>query len=580
MKVQKVISENNFEKLDTSKFNRLFLPMLKYLRDNKQLFFYLLLLFVSCLIRIPYFFYLSEPDFGGDIDKYYAVASYLTSEKVKTVGYPSVGYPFFLRICELIYNKAYVVVIGQNILCVFSLSLFYFGVTNFFKKYFAYVSIILIGFSTANATLVYESAYYPESILSSLLIISLALLFYFLNSKKIIILYILSFIIVLAITVRPTSLVFYMMFFLFLIWIIYTKIVTIKKGVFILTTLVFLSISFALYNFSSPIYKQFNIITYAPELSDKDIINDYYESLNLPEIKELLSIIPDNTYPFSAVKKMTNGNLDDKFEYYRNYLMYGLYFKFDGDNLIGNISSTDPIVIDSLFNGDRNYLIIKDKLQRKYKTKEMNYAWLNDDELKLANFRYFFKYFYVDKVQTESIIYDEYNKDFYSYILRIRWGGHYIYNYLGNSYLDNMKKNPNDNLFRKIMKEKKFPKKDLEDLDDEYWKMKTSLIYRLFLHPIELIQPILFRNIVYPIVYFFVFIYSLFLFVKSRGKEIVPFIAIVGCSMLLIINVLHSYHFSFLYFRYTHSVSFIYYFSMIMFPFLIFNRKKILCNAQ
>jgi len=563
--------------------NLFFSSSIKILQDNKQILFFFLLLFVSSLIRIPYFIYLSEPDFGGDVNQYYSVTSYFSNEKVRTVGYPTVGYPFYLRMCELIDNTTSMVVIGQNFLSILSLSLFYFAITSFFKKYYLFISIVLIGFSTSNATLAYESAYYPDSILSSLLIISLAILFFYLNNRKVIWLYLLSFVIVLAVAVRPSSILFYILFILFFIWLLYTKKITMKKGVILLGALVFFSLSLALYNYLSPIYKQFNIITYPSQQLEVENKSPVFEYLNLLEVNELFSLIPNDKYPFSAVKKIRDGNLDEKFEYYRNYLMYGLCFKFEDDKLVGNISGNSPIYIDSFFiknNSKKNkFLILKEKLKIKYKKKEMYYVCPIENELKFVNFRYFFKYFYIDKVKTELVIYDEYNQEFYSRTLRIRWGGHYVNNYLGNQYLDEMKSNPKDILFKSIVKEKKYTKKGLEDLDEKYWKMKTSLIYRLFLHPIELIQPILFRNIIYPIVYFIVLIYSLFLFIKNRGKEVEPFIALLGCSMLLIINVLHSCHFSFLYFRYTHSVSFIYYFTMIMLPFLIFYKNKSLNNA-
>jgi len=532
--------------------------------ERRKLFGFIVLLVFSILIRAPYFYYLSEPEFGGDIDQYYLLSNYVFDLKAQYVGYPNVGYCVFLKFCEFLNNTTSCVVFMQNLISVISIILFYFSAVNYLKKYYLYISFILIGFSTSNLCLAFESTFIPDSLLLSLLILCFAFILFYLETRNVFFLYFMFLSAIGAVSIRPTGIIFYSSIVFILFWFFYVKYVNLKQLIKLFFAFILFSTTIAFYNWISPMYKTFNIISFPPTAKYIDLYTDTTD-----ELSRIISYLPQNIPPLSSVNTINKSNdYNEIFAEYRTNILYGINFYFIEDNLYAKTSSSPQICLDSIFSKSKHmkkFLFYKKKYAEKHLNKNKLYC-LNNLKTRTSNFIYFFKYFYSKGVKTNSYDFDTYNCSFYTDNLNKRWWAHNCYHYLGNVYLDNSK---NTDLVNQILKEKKYTHHSLLEYDNIYWSLKNSRIYRYFIKWIEIIQPIVFRSYLYIILFFIGFIISIFNLIKSKFHSSISFVTILSCFILLLINYLNSVYSNFLYLRYTVQVHFIYYLVVIMLPFLI-----------
>ena len=523
------------------------------------------------IVRLPYFIYMPIPFINGDAFEYNRVINLLESGANVQIGFPGIGYPLLILLCEKISNTTIFFFFIQSLLQLLAVLLFYTYYKIYIEKYLFFVAMILVGYLTSNINLYYDTAYHPDSLMGSLFIFSIALFLRVIYNPSYFYFAILSFVIIFSVSVRANGIVLIPLVFLYLIYIlIATKsfIITLKYGtLFLLPTLIL-----CLFHYFSPIYKTFNIISYQSESMASGSI--YIGSKTI--------------YPNHSVwKKIENLNLN-KFFYTnkidKNALFddttFAIFVMAQQRGYMIHQNNQNEIIIDNFNDSRSNWATInldrelhpKDKLKYIELKKHFKVNFNNqklvlvppiDFKHKLMHFIGFYQLFY-KSIDLNGTILGFENLSFYDINTKMRYGN--CYNELqSSSYKNDLKR-----VYKELYTLKSFSENNLlYKIDQDSWRMKTSKFYRWILAPFYKIQPILFRNFLFPLVFNGVFILSLIGVFYSKFKSKILIFSLISSLVLFITNFLFSFIFCYSYTRYTYQVSFVYYVSLVILPILI-----------
>jgi hypothetical protein len=521
------------------------------------------------LFRLPYFFWMPITNFDGDAVEYYNILEALRVYSDSPIYYPTIGYPLFLRICELILNKSIFVVFAQSLLQLFSVLLLFYSVKIVLNKYIIFISVILLGYLTSNLNLYYDSSIYPDSLLSSLYIIYASFFILTMKYKSLWFYSFLSLIIAFSISVRASAVILIPSFLCLLIFNIYQS-RNLKIFLMQLLPLLVFVLIFSSFNYFSPLYKTFGIIVNKPS-EQKEVLNTYPSNIKDKFLNQLALLLNHPGMNNILIYNNTK-NPDSLFTAYRWELQRGVKLFIKKDSLYYQNSEWAVTNLDAFaVSNNKNYYQYteyKNYFKIKFAESNVYYNVDKDLELKKLLFVYFFKYFY-KTVQLNGYTMGFENKDFYSQNLRGRYWSYYVQ----RSWINwAMTKDfyVTDRVVNRTCKEYWTDDvKTLDDLDNVCWVMKSSRYYRWIIAPFYRIQPILFRNFLFPILFIFSFSLSLIGLFFSQFRERLFLVVFCILSLLILTNLIHSVILSFLYLRYTYQVSFVYYLSVAFMPMML-----------
>ena len=516
------------------------------------------------------------PFINGDAFEYNRIINLLESETKLQIGFPSIGYPLLILFCESIKDTTTFFFLVQSVLQLFAVLLFYHCYRTYINKYVIYVAILLVGYLTSNINLYYDTAYHPDSFVGSLFIVSIALFIRIIFNPSNLYFGILSFVILFSIAVRANGIILFPIVFCYLIYVfINTK--SFKQifkliGIFLIPTFIL-----CCFHYFNPIYKTFNIISYQSHIMAPGGI--YAESIKLDiddEIWKKVESFGLNQYFYNDKIEKNKIYSDSNFVVYVMAQQRGYSIQMDknDDVIIENFNDTRnkwaTINLGHLFlkNKKVDYLNFKKYYKEKYNNKKLVFLPRIDLDLKLMHFVGFFKLFYKD-IDLKGTILGYENKSFYDENVKMRYGN--IYNeIIINSNIKNKKR-----VYKELFVLKNLSKQQyFQKYDKDSWRLKVTKYYRYFLSPFYKIQPFLFRNFLWPILFIGIFLFSLFGLFYTKFKSKIFVFSVITCLLLILTNVLFSFYFCYSYTRYTYQVSFIYYVTLIILPTLIQDFRK------
>ena len=516
------------------------------------------------------------PFINGDAFEYNKIINLLENESNYRIGFPGIGYPLLILFCEKINNSVNFFFFIQSVLQLFSVLLFYYNYKVYLKKYLLIVAVVLAGYLTSNVNLYYDTAYHPDSFLGSLFIVSIALFLRLIYNPSYFYFTILSFVIVFSISVRANGVVMIPLVFCYLIFIFIStrKIKSVLKyvGIFLIPTLLLCG-----FNFLSPIYKTFNIISFQSESTAPEGL--YYNAKIVDTESEIWKKIENlNLDDYLYTDKIDRSSIFDDTTFavlvtsrQRGLLIHqNLINELILENLTDSRNNWGSLNLDSILDCNNNeYQKFKIFFAKNYNKKKIIVLPPSNIKYGCMHFVGFYELFYKSLDIHGNVLGYE-NLSFYDENIKKRYGN--CYSELKNDYnLKNKKR-----VYKELYALKKLSENNLLlKIDQDNWKMKVSKFNRWILHPFYKIQPILFRNFLFPIIFVVVFIVSFIGLFYLKWKSKILFFSVINALLLIITNWLFSFYFCYSYTRYTYQVSFMYYVSVILLPFIILEVKKI-----
>lgn len=523
------------------------------------------------------------PFINTDAYQYYGILNAIESNSSAQIGFPGIGYPLFLWLCEKISDTTICVVVVQSVFQLVSVLIFFYYYYVYIKKYLFFAAILVIGYLTSNINLYYDTAFHPDSLMGSLFIISLALLLRLFFSYSLKHFVILSILVSYSIAVRANGIVLIPLLLFYLVYIGYTlkSFSFFWKNVFIVCIPLLVLCTF---NYFSPLYKTFNLFGYPKETDDSSknttMIDsnrdDIWLNLNNLHLSDKIHIEDEDKSIFDD-----NNNAIYIMASQRWYLMYIDSNKnLKLENYTDTRSNWISINLDSCsykFNSINRikFQQFKNEFVNKYGDRKTSIMAKIDFRHKKMLFVSFFKMFY-KTIKMDDILLGYENLPYYERNFKSRYG------MLGNISQSEVKKN--DILFKRVYKElfKKGNQNEIKEnllakMDEDYWKMKISRVYRWIVYPYSFVQAVFFRNVFFPICFLLIFASSIVGMVMTKLRERLFVYLFSSAALLLLVNYLFSIQFCFLYTRYTYQVSFVYFLTMMFVPIsietLVGNRK-------
>ena len=551
------------------------LKLFNFIKKNQFSIGFFSIIISFILVRLPYFLYMPIPFINGDAFEYNRVINLLESGANVQIGFPGIGYPLLILLCEKINNTTIFFFFVQSVLQLLAVLLFYYYYKIYLKKNLLIVAILLIGYLTSNINLYYDTAYHPDSLMGSLFIFSIALFLRIIYNPSYFYFTILSFVIIFSISVRANGIVLIPILFCYLIYLLIStksiRIIFKYLGLFMIPTLILCS-----FHYFSPIYKTFNIISYQSEsMAPGGIYAEAKMLDNNDEIWKKVTRLGLNRYLYTDKIKRNKIFDDSTFAVYVMAQQRGYSIQLD---------KHDEVIIEN-FNDTRNnwailnlgdimknkrfeYLNFKKFYKNKYNNKKLVIIPPVDFKHRCIHFIGFNQLFY-KSIDLGGVTFGYENRSFYDENSKMRYGN--CYNELKSiSYKNDLKRVFKELICLKILSENNL----LLKIDQDSWRMKTSKFYRWIIAPFYKIQPILFRNFLFPVVFNVIFLLSLIGVFYTKFKSKILIFSLMSSLILFITNFLFSFIFCYSYTRYTYQVSFVYYVSLIILPLLIQEIRK------
>lgn len=545
------------------------LSIVTVIQQNQFLIGLIMICVAFVLVRLPYYIYMPIPFINGDAFEYYYILHSIENNLNVQIGFPGIGYPLFISFCEHICNTTFFIVFMQSALQLFAVLLFFYYYQVYFKQHLLFVAIVIVGYVTSNINIYYDTAFHPDSIMGSVFIIALAILIKIIHKHSYSYFALLSVIVAYAIAVRANGI---LLIPLVVLYLAYQTWNTKELKFFLINVLIFIIPIIALcsFHYYSPLYKTFNVISYPVEgvIDTTTVIettdNETWKSLQNLNLSKRIYTENADFYNDTAYAIYVMA-------YQRNYIL-----KLNRDNNISIENFTDTrsvwdfMILDTCYNPSdayavKNYLLFKHTFIEKYSNKQVSVSPHDDFHHRLMHFIGFYKLFYKTvKLDNWALGYE--NSFYYENNAKGRYW--MLINYFDNN------QDKDKFLYQSVFKELNLKQNNLKSYyinkkDMDYWTMKSSRFYRWFIQPYYKMQPLFFRNFLYPIIFILITIGSLVGLCLSKFKSPLFFIALLSCLLLIMTNVFHSFYFHFLYTRYTYQVSFMYYIAVIFLPLII-----------
>lgn len=548
------------------------MTLLPFQGDLRKQWILGLLLIVSgtVLCWLPFFLHMPLPFITIDTWLYYNVLSVIEQRADMYIGYPQVGYPLFLKCCELILDRAWFVVLMQVLLQVASVCVFYYVYALAFRKHLLLVALVLMGYLTSAMNLGFDSTLTPDSLLSSAFILCSAILLHVLVHQKFSLLPVYSLVMVAALSVRPSAVVLIPPFVALLGYLVW------KHGKWAVVTLNAMLLALAMCALCAlyyvlPGYGDFSFIAELkePEWAKKVKVR----SIDDPMLLELAGKVPHpEIRKAAAFHALTD--LDSIKAGYMTTVFRGVNLRYglgaDSTSFLFQNSEGVTLNLDSvsmaLGADSADYTAFRDDFVERYRDTVLDfraefglmYSWLNTP--------YFFEFFAMDSIVGTPFAL----KDFYGNMLRLRSEEHYVRDEWQQYGRNDIRTIVKHQVFRRTIKELESDRPlSPSEWGAKYDRLMNSSVYQGVVAPYQKVHAVVFRNALYPWILLLATVLGLVGVVLTRGDAPVFVFVLLALSIFFATLVLHVWVLKFIYYRYTYQVTFFYYLALAMLPPLL-----------
>ncbi|HMQ67509.1 MAG TPA: hypothetical protein PKA90_00030 [Ignavibacteria bacterium] len=523
--------------------------ILQTLSDPGKVFSYSLLLFtlVFLFTRLQYFLFYPLLVLSSDSASYCAVAIDLLNSDTPLFDIRTPAYPFFLSSVWLISKSFYAVALAQSLFTLLTGYLFLYIISKTYKRYTFLFALMLCIYLSSSYFLVLEKAILTESIFVNFLLINSGLLIYALKNNKTSIWILYSASIAVLILIRPAALFLFGILLLLVVYFFINKF-RFKYFISLILPAAVIILSLCSYN-----YYSLGLFTITP-----------FGEANLSGVT-ILFMEPSEEYP-EIVNEAIKNTLDSIPRTQKNYIRNSwgiseLYHTFN-ENFYRQVNFTEDLM---RLDPNLTFVAIQ-PIMRKVSVDAIKKSPRSYGKFVMSNFIFFFNnqritmdyYEQMANVYKRTVVDEKYIKELTSG----RW------RMISSDRSDNEKVAA---LFRdEISLQKKLSS---VTVNEQGIVMIGDGIYKSVYNVFEKIYNIVFRNILWVILFFAVFLISIYKLFKSGFKDTDAFIPFLLCMTFMFKAVLVSLVEVSLE-RYSLTVEYVYYFSLPFLLIMLNNSKK------
>jgi hypothetical protein len=264
---------------------------------RKYLFFVIAVLCIACSFIIPrigIWKFFMFPLITFDSLHYFNISQQISQGILPSFHFIGAGYPVIIFLLRTIFNSANSIILFQQFFTLFSVVYFIYAVRKYPKYYIASIVFGCI-YLMSDSVIKYEIAVFPDSIISNLLLILVALFFQSINSYKIRNIIFMALISVLLISIRSSS-VFMIVVILLVAFYFWIKKESKKANLLILTFVGGLLL-LSTYNFFFSEGNKFSFLTYQrlETRNTKDLLKVNLSETEKSFILKVYETLPDST---------------------------------------------------------------------------------------------------------------------------------------------------------------------------------------------------------------------------------------------------------------------------------------------
>ncbi|MCB0726099.1 MAG: hypothetical protein KDD00_01445 [Ignavibacteriae bacterium] len=523
--------------------------ILQTLSDPEKVFSYSILLFtiVFLFTRLQYFLFYPVLVLSSDSASYCAVAIDLLNSDTPVFDIRTPAYPFFLYSVWLISKSFYAVALAQSLFTLLTGYLFLYIISKTYKSYTFLFAVMLTVYVSSSYFLVLEKAILTETIFVNFLLINAGLLIYALKNNKTSVWILYSASIAVLILIRPAALFLFGIMFLLVIYFFLKKF-RLKYYLSLIIPMTVIIFSLCSYN-----YYSLGLFTITP-----------FGEANLSGVT-ILFMEPSEEYP-EIVNEAIKNTLDSIPRTQKNYIRNSwgiseLYHTFN-ENFYRQVNFTEDLMrLDPAL----TFVAIQ-PIMRKVSIDAIKKSPRSYGKFVMSNFMFFFNnqritmdyYEQMANVYTRSVIDEKYTKELTS----------------GRWRMISSDRSDNEKVAALFADEISGQKKLSSVIVNEQGTVVISDgIYKSVYNVFEKIYNLVFRNILWILLYFAVFGLSIYKLFKSRFNNtdaLIPFLLCMTFIFKAILVSLVEVSLS----RYSYTVEFVYYFSLPFLLIMLNNSKK------
>lgn len=529
--------------------------------------------------RLPFFLQLPVAYIGEDSGQYYNVLSAIEQGSDQRIGYPQIGYPLFLKCCELIHDSLWFVCLAQGLLQLTAALFFFISYGRAFGR-FTWLAAILIGaYLTSPMSLFWDSAIFPDSLLGSLYMFCAALLLNIVVLGRYRLLPFYALVATMAIAVRPSALILLPPFLLLMVYMAFrlrTYVQVVFHSAFMLLSL----LGLAALNWSTPVFGDFHIITHPeiPSYQSKVISR----TLDDPEFQQLAQVLPHPEIVAASRFENITG-VDSIFEGYRQVWRGFTVGRWqNGDSIVLNVVTSEQRVLrfDSLaavFCVDSEACaLFQDRWASRYADSAVVFSPEMGMKFSLVHTPYFFYYFYMEKLEGGAFAFDDYYGEMLGHLIQTNM----VHGDWQRFSVNNLRLVAIDQVTRRTAKELWMDSYwSAEQAADRHESLLNSMYYRYLLEPYFRIHAFVFRNPIWPLLFLTCMLLGLLTLLRGFSSPVSLYVLLSG-SMLMATLVLHVWLLTMLYWRYTYQITFLYHFVPLFLPFLLLEFRHVFLRKE
>ncbi len=533
---------------------------------------WLILLGAFLLARLPYFLYSPVPEVATEdtMENYEVVMQMLSGEGKIDFSHISAGYPLFLMFIGFISNTIMAVVIAQNIASFVAGAFFIYAIHRCYPNLTIWVAFVFTGYFASENNIHWDSDLYPDSLYASVLLLLCGVLLLAIKKNNIYYYSIASCLLGYLVLIRVSSVFLFPIILILIVFLLVNK-KPVKSLIALLAPVIIILFSYSAYNSYS--IGSFNFIpveriSRAKRPVEKRITVSGQDQKFINHVLNFLP--PEHEYNLIQnswdVDKVNTAYLETRFG-------NELYLDSTGKLILKTIFFK-KLNIDTLVSSSKldQYEIYKNEFHQRFGfTKCFIEVSYSDSKYKTINLLAYFSNFTIDY-------------DFYNY----RYGWRYFFFNVGQCQTGPFRYYPyhggkkgimiDDQLrifgFKELVN---YPPKTSADFEKEKEKRNASIPYKIYGKAKKIFFSILFKNIVWVILFFAAFFISFYKLIKSKFSDSNSFLVFIFC----LINISSALLFTLISMalpRYTFTTEFTYYIVISLLPlmveFSLFKTKK------
>lgn len=509
-----------------------------------------LILFSGIFVRFFFFYYTPLPEFYADAVSYGELATKIFSGELPLFHWRAPLYPIFIAVVNFFDESLISLFFAQSLLTISTAMLVVYWIHKSIPKITYYVTIAFLLFICSNRSIYFDNAIFAESLYTNIIILFFGSMVYGIvkDSRKAWIGA--STFFGLLILVRPSGLFLVPLLALIILYMLWNN-----KGYRMIVSLILpgglIILSLAAYNKGT--FGQFSLSASGPinllgtTLTYQNTSHEYPENVNKAIQEELFDKIPQreidlvrNSYNLDTLKRVFGEN------YLRLTPLYGK-------------------IAQGIYDDPSHMVVINPILSKMTKNAISEHPELY--------FKFFIAMFY-----EFFTCFPDRDYFFYAGNIPMRYHSFYVDTHLFD--VDwTFQTNGVITEWQKKVTFKEFAQDECPyDFEESYAKLQSNIFFKVYDWYWYNIHQVLFRNILWVVLFFITFLYALIINVKYRFKDKAALIVLSICLINILSGVLISMVEEILPQRYPFPTEFCYFMVVAFLPLLLMRKKYLIKN--